>query len=217
MKRIARALVVTLGIGCVTPLTATASDYLLFSPGPAAGEPTPPTPGVGVLVKKLTIKKGDTLSRLSRKNTGKSSYYPQILLFNNIANPNLIYTGDTILVPVAAAKDRSRKKASLVPTRTQPAAKEAEAAATPAPVVPAKRKGTSLTKKAEAPAASASVPAATAEQSLYAKAVGEYKTGQYEQAMQSFGQFIEQFPASPLLPDASLYKAECLLNLSNEQ
>src|SRR6185369_3732244 len=84
MKRIARALVVTLGVGCVTPLTATATDYLLFSPAAVAGEPTPPPPGDGVLVRKLTIKKGDTLSRLSRKNSGRSSYYPQILLFNNI-------------------------------------------------------------------------------------------------------------------------------------
>lgn len=54
----------------------------------------------GILVQDIQIKKGDTLFDLSRKFSGRGMYYPQILLFNSIKNPNLIYPGATLKVPI---------------------------------------------------------------------------------------------------------------------
>ena len=211
MKRLARALVVTLGVGCVPPLAAVAADYLLFTPGAVEGEPTAPVPGEGVLVQRLTIKKGDTLSRLARKYSSKASYYPQILLFNNIPDPNLIYAGSTILVPVKKSKVARKAKTKAIPVQAPPQPVVKESGTTePRELTPKKR--------VEAPGTKASAPTrqVTAEQSLYAKAIGEYKKGHYQQALHGFTRFIAQFPDSPLVPDASLYRAECLFNLSNQ-
>ena len=63
---------------------ATASwggDYL-YSPAPVEGEAV----GDGVLVREVTVKKGDNLSRISKRYSGRDYYYPQILLFNEIKN-----------------------------------------------------------------------------------------------------------------------------------
>src|SRR5512133_1192220 len=54
----------------------------------------------GVLVQDVQIRKGDTLSGISRKFSGHGSYYPQILLFNDIKNPNKIYPGTVYKIPV---------------------------------------------------------------------------------------------------------------------
>ncbi|MDD2539991.1 MAG: LysM peptidoglycan-binding domain-containing protein [Desulfuromonadaceae bacterium] len=54
----------------------------------------------GILVREIKIKKGDTLYDISRTFSGHGMYYPQILLFNSIKNPNLIYSGATLKVPV---------------------------------------------------------------------------------------------------------------------
>jgi hypothetical protein len=83
-------------------------DYFLYTPKPATAEGKPKT-GEGILVRELTIQKGDTLSALSRRFSGRSSYFPQILLFNEIRNPNLIYTGDSIKVPVTRSESAEKK------------------------------------------------------------------------------------------------------------
>lgn len=74
-------------------------QYLLYSPQPVSSEQKTGSPD-GILVQEIEIQKGDTLSGLSRKFSGRGAYYPQILLFNSIKNPNLIYAGDTLKVPV---------------------------------------------------------------------------------------------------------------------
>jgi LysM repeat protein len=55
----------------------------------------------GVLVQEVSVQKGDTLYGISRKFSGHGSYYPQILLFNEIKNPNKIYPGDVFKIPVS--------------------------------------------------------------------------------------------------------------------
>jgi len=55
----------------------------------------------GVLVQEVSVRKGDTLSGISRKFSGRGSYYPQILLFNDIKNPDKIYPGNVFKVPVS--------------------------------------------------------------------------------------------------------------------
>src|SRR5919108_1788537 len=91
-----------------------AAEFLLYAPEPSEGK-RPAGPAEGLLVKSITIRKGDTLYGLSRKYGGKGTYYPQILLFNEIINPDLIYAGNKLLVPLPpeekAEAERKRPKA----------------------------------------------------------------------------------------------------------
>lgn len=81
-------------------MPAWGQQYQLYTPHAA-------TPGQkassqdGILVQEVEIQKGDTLFGLSRRFSGHGMYYPQILLFNSIKNPDLIYPGNTLKVPVA--------------------------------------------------------------------------------------------------------------------
>ena len=54
----------------------------------------------GILVQEVSVRKGDSLYKISRKFSGHGSYYPQILLFNDIKNPNKIYPGNVFKIPV---------------------------------------------------------------------------------------------------------------------
>jgi LysM repeat protein len=72
---------------------------LLYTPQPVpTGQKV--TVQDGILVQEIEIQKGDTLYALSRKFSGRGMYFPQILLFNSINNPNLIYAGNILKVPV---------------------------------------------------------------------------------------------------------------------
>lgn len=97
-------------------------QYLLYSPQPVTSEERASSPD-GILVKEIEIQKGDTLSALSRKFSGRGTYYPQILLFNSIKNPDLIYAGDTLRVPVnqnvARDADRIDSKSSGTSRKTK--------------------------------------------------------------------------------------------------
>lgn len=93
----------------------------LYSPTPVGPEETAPAKD-GVLVREVPVEKGDTLSGISRKYSGHGSYYSQILLFNDIKNPNLIYSGDTLKVPVT--REQGAEEARTV----APAQKEKGAA-----------------------------------------------------------------------------------------
>jgi LysM repeat protein len=89
-----------------------AEQYYRYSP--QAITPDQKQGGDGVVVKEIPIQKGDTLYDLSRKYSGKGYYYPQILLFNDIKNPDRIYTGDLVRIPlgVAAADEQQPAAAS---------------------------------------------------------------------------------------------------------
>jgi LysM repeat protein len=91
---------------------AWSEQFYLYSPK-AVGADDKVQAGDGVLVREVAVEKGDTLSRLSRKFSGHGSYYSQILLFNNIKNPNLIYTGDTLRVPVSNEKGGGEESKAL--------------------------------------------------------------------------------------------------------
>ncbi|MFZ4855928.1 MAG: LysM peptidoglycan-binding domain-containing protein [Desulfuromonadaceae bacterium] len=54
----------------------------------------------GIIVQEIDVQKGDTLYDISRKFSGRGMYFPQILLFNTIHNPNLIYPGSKLKVPI---------------------------------------------------------------------------------------------------------------------
>ena len=93
-------------IGALAPLALLLTspvwgqDYL-YQPRPVAQGEQPPA-GDGVLVREVLVKKGDTLSHLSKRFSGRGAYYPQILLFNSIKNPHLIYPGNLLRIPVSS-------------------------------------------------------------------------------------------------------------------
>ena len=84
---------------CSLALPAWGQQYYLYEPKPVSSAAKREA-GDGVLVKEVPVQSGDTLSGISRKFSGHGTYYPQILLFNNIKDPNLIYTGDTLKIPL---------------------------------------------------------------------------------------------------------------------
>lgn len=95
---------------CVA-LPAWGQNYLLYTPQPAPSGQKPPTTQEGILVKEIEIQKGDTLYGLSRKFSGHGTYFPQILLFNAIKNPDLIYSGKSLRVPISNPEQTDAKSA----------------------------------------------------------------------------------------------------------
>lgn len=135
-------------------LPAWGQHYFLYAPQPASSGQKPAAQEV--LVQEIEIQKGDTLYGLSRKYSGKGMYYPQILLFNSIANPNLIYPGKTLKVPVSHNDAGKVERTDVKSSGSSPKAK-----------VYSGEKKTS--PKAESPATSrqpAAAPASTASTEL---------------------------------------------------
>ncbi len=50
--------------------------------------------------KTYTVKQGDTLWNISKKNLGQGAKYREIASLNNIANPNLIFPGQVLTMPI---------------------------------------------------------------------------------------------------------------------
>jgi LysM repeat protein len=104
-------------------LPAWGQQYLLYTPQPVTPGQKPSSQD-GILVQKIVIQKGDTLYALSRKFSGRGMYYPQILLFNSIKNPNLIYTGNTLKIPVsqneAHGSEQTGNKSTEAPHQPKP-------------------------------------------------------------------------------------------------
>ncbi|MBT1074734.1 LysM peptidoglycan-binding domain-containing protein [Geobacter grbiciae] len=215
--------------------SASGAEYLRYAPEPSDGKPLA-GPEEGVLVKRITIEKGDTLYGLSRKYSGKGTYFSQILLFNEIANPNLIYAGHKLLVPlppghgegtaapVRRAKSAEKRKGARKHQAVTPAVPKAPKEAKPVVKVPAATtRPSSPPRASEVPAASkvVSPPPATRkggenEQTLFEKGVSAYKSGQYQQSLDAFDRFLARYPESPLAPDASLYRADALMKMAGQ-
>jgi len=251
----------------------------LYTPKPASPEEQGQGKE-GILVREVPVEKGDTLSGISRRFSGHGSYYPQILLFNDVKNPNLIYAGSTLRVPVGKGLEAETPEARPAPSARKKARRHAgkkahrAVQATPSAVLPSrhkerpatsktpsgdqtmelspsdlkrldvghekkagvrkkrapeqhervnvrtqKRKQTVVEERAtgEAPgASSAPLPGEEAGQKLFAQAVKAYRQDDFRTALELFDRFLTGNPGSPLAADASLYKAECYLKLSNQ-
>jgi hypothetical protein len=106
--RLAGALAVLLGIGGAGSLPvaqgadALPGDVLLVVPvpaGPGLGAEIRPAPKEIQVLTPLTIRKGDTLWRLSKKKLGRGAYYPQLLLVNPVKDPDRIFAGKMLWFP----------------------------------------------------------------------------------------------------------------------
>lgn len=204
------------------PLPVESSEYLLFSPGPLEGELLVPQRGKGVLVRRITIKPGDTLSSISQDFSGRSSYFPQILLFNDIRNPDLILAGRELIVPVS--KQSALSKTSTSENKLSPAVKKSSLAK-PKPAGVTGDKSNSGTEKSQRRSAGKMAPkiqeptgaqSNKKEQDAYSTAISAYRREEYKQSLSLFSRFLAMYPSSSLAADASLYKAECLFKLSGQ-
>ena len=187
------------------PGPSSGEEFLLYAPKPAAGDRLPDSPDHGVLVKKVTVKRGDTLSKLSRKHIGTASWFPQLLVFNSIKNPDLIYPGDTLLVPVPAGHAPSAKKSAKVTKHARGGRRHL-----------ARRSSRLASPAVEQPKPAKARSARSDEQQSYQRAKRAYLAGQYQTAQDLFSGFLRAFPNSALAPDASLYQADCFLHLSGQ-
>ena len=171
--------------------TSFGADYL-YTPKPIDGEP-----GEGVLVREISVKKGDTLSHISKRYAGRGHYYPQILLFNEIKNPHRIHPGQVFRVPVSRTV---RQQETQNPEKAT-SGKAATTAASKARLV----------EKQQKP-----LKPGQAEQSAFSRAVASFQQGDCEAAIKQFDEFINRYPASSLLPEAALNRSECYLKLSTK-
>ena len=173
-----------------------AGELMLYAPQPAVLEQAPADPGKGVLVKTVTVKRGDTLRKLSRKHIGVAGWFPQVLLFNTIKNPDLIHPGDRLLVPVRAGQAVSQARAAK--------SKKVRIA----------RKPGVNSKPAAAPSPRKTQAAKPGENESFQEAQRAYLDRDYQKALEQFTRFLRKFPRSRFAADAALYRADCFMHLS---
>lgn len=194
-----------LSVALLVPASLSAQEFLLYEPKPVAEAKVPSSPDQGVLVQRVEVKRGDTLKKISRQHLGVGSWFPQVLLFNTIKNPDLIYPGQRLLVPVRHGRHTKVAK-SAKRFRTHHAARRTVACPTPAEQVKT------------APRVLAPAPVRPAvnlgEQEHFQQAKRAYLNGQYQKALDLFDAFLRKFPNSGLAADASLYRADSLYRLS---
>jgi TolA-binding protein len=206
---------------------AVASEYYLYTPSPVSKEQVAEKGKEDIAVQEITVVKGDCLSRISRRFTGKGAYYPQILLFNDIKNPNLIHTGQTLRIPLPLRAKATHAEHVQPSVGTTPATEEhnasvaaavpTAAADTAAPAVsslkPAKSK---RLKRSTKTGKHLVTPPADPEQTLFSQGVKAYKSGACTAAVKHFNRFLANHPNSPLAADAALYRADCYLKQAGE-
>jgi TolA-binding protein len=197
----ARGVTITMAIILVGAVSqaSVAEEYYLYKPEKVQSQNIP-AQGSGVLTKTITIQKGDTLSTLSRKYSGRSAFFPQILLFNRIKNPDLIYAGAQLQVPL------SQQALLSAPEKEKPGAA---------------RKGKHATHKGavrnEKRLISAPTVSGTAGERLFKRGVRAFEAKDYRHALDIFDKFLKAYPNSPNAADATLYRAECYMNLSGNE
>ena len=196
----------------------------LYAPRPVAAEEKVRKED-GILVQEVPVKKGDTLSRISRRFSGRGSYFPQILLFNDIKNPDRIYTGTTLRIPVSRSGATAQTAPSPVQGKIQgvpsagPVPGSTASDLKPGPAAAEKkrdRKHAHAHNHARSAGKPAAAVSAASEQRQFERAVKAYRQGDYRRAVELFDRFLADYPASSLAADASLYKAECYLKQSSQ-
>lgn len=197
---------------------ALASQYFLYTPTPASVDQVAEKGSEAVAVREITVVRGDSLFRISRRNSGRGSYYPQILLFNKIANPDLIYPGQKLRIPLKPGRKITPevKPATMAPLTMTPAPPTAPSGPRPQPEPTVAAPPPEEIRAATPVTVSPPATLETAEQALYAKGVSSYKAGNCRQAIKSFDRLLADNPDSPLAADASLYRADCYLQLAGQ-
>lgn len=200
-------------------------QYYLYAPEPVVAEEAVQKKD-GVLVQEVAVRKGDTLYGISRKFSGHGTYYPQILLFNDLRDPDLIYPGNLLKIPVSrravtdqAVKPRIQSQGTDVPS-AGPVANIPTAGRKKSVAAEEKKKRNPLLKSVATARKDASsarqTTAAAAEQRLFERAIKAYRQDDCRAALELFDRYLADYPSSALAADVSLYKAECYLKQSSQ-
>lgn len=178
--------------------SANAEDYYLYKPQKVQSGDIP-APGDGVLTRTITIQRGDTLSKLSRRYNGRSSFFSQILLFNKIRNPDLIYAGNTLRVPLTRAEGAAAKSGE-----TPREAGNVKKAKPESAMEHATRRHQSSRETHQGMAG----------KQLFNRGMRAFAKGRYREAIDIFDKYLAAYPNSADAPEAALYKAESYMRLS---
>lgn len=206
------------------PCLAADEKYLIYSPKSANQESAAAKSADELLVREILIEKGDTLYGLSRRFNGAGTYYPQILLFNNIKNPSLIYAGKKLKIPLMQGVISSSlpvHKGKKMEEPLKPGQLESHVPAEPQLKVetPAPARNNAVPVPVLAPIkpenpAEQAVAQVNEEQKLFVEGLTAYKDGKCASAVTLLDRFISRYPDSTLAADAALYRADCYLTLS---
>lgn len=122
-------------------------------PKPTKTEPVKSGQAAATCTKTVTVEQGNTLWGLAKENIGQGSQWPSIYQDNKaqIANPNLIYPGQSLTIRGAKCDTPRGNEALLLPQSGEKAGKPEQKAADKAPadqklVDPAKLEGEKTTE-----------------------------------------------------------------------
>ena len=101
--------------------------------------------------KKVTVKQGDSLSKIAKK-AKLSSWRPLWDLNTKVAHPNLIYPGQKLLIPAKGEKLKHRPLPAPVVTRAVSAERSAAPTSAPASAPASSSRRSTVTRSASAPA-----------------------------------------------------------------
>jgi hypothetical protein len=218
------ALAVLLGIGGAGSLPAAQGgdalpgDVLLVVPvpaGPGVGAEVRPVPKEIQVLTPLTIRKGDTLWRLSKKKLGKGGYYPQLLLVNPVKDPDRIFVGKVLWIPSGTLErhpDLAARLSGKTTTLVFPglaAASSGESAGPPA--------ARSVEKAGSAPGGTQAAVARgkVEEEDTEARMIGEWaRQEQCGKLLPASERFLVRHPESSQLVSVLWQQAECYRKLS---
>lgn len=178
-----------------------------------------PAPQDIKVLSRLTIQKGDSLWRISRRTLGRGAYYPQLLAVNPIENPDLVYEGQSLLMPAGTLAEHPELAARLAGKTTT--------VVFPAPAVssPAGAGAASPALMKSSTSRKAKVMPATAGRKENGKNGGEEteirmivelaRQGQCERVVAAADRFLARHPDSARLPTVLWHQAECYRTMSN--
>lgn len=198
----------------------------------ASSETQVPLDPQALVLVELRVAKGDTLWKFAKRYLARPQYYAQFLVYNNIKNPNRIYPGQILWVPLGPLKDHPEIFSGQPVPRwillrsDLPAAPQLSSpiqAGVPVPLpAPPVETGRSVTEKPsssdrEPPSSpKAAPPVSDPAQAEFEQDFDLFNRGDYSTAAGRFESFLVTYPDSPLRVKAEYYLAESYRLLEQE-
>jgi len=200
---------------------STEPEETLLVPVPGNADPATtlkPAPQDIKVLSRMTIRKGDSLWRISRRTLGRGAYYPQLLAVNPIENPDRIYEGRSLLMPAGTLAEHPELAARLA-GKTATVVFPAPAASSPARATAASPAlmESSTSRKAKAMPATAGRKANGndgGEETETRMIVEWARQGQCERVIAAADRFLARHPDSARLSTVLWHQAECYRTLS---
>jgi LysM repeat protein len=201
---------------------ATEPAEMLLVPVPGNADPSTtlkPAPQDITVLSRLTIQKGDSLWRISRRALGRGAYYPQILAVNPIENPDRIYEGRSLLMPAGTLAEHPELAARLA-GKTTTVVFPAPAASPPAragAASPALMKSSTSRKAKAMPAAAGRKENGNngGEETETLMIVEWARQGQCDRVIAAADRFLARHPDSTRLSTVLWHQGECYRTMSN--